>query len=126
MAQVRANLESWYNSAMDSVSAWYKRRSQFFTLGLGLALAIFANADTFAVCTALSQNKALRESLVQGAQEYEALSRQQAQAGQAPAPVVPTERWLKAKVDELAPLGLPIGWRPGDAMSPAYWAGRLP
>ena len=39
------SVEDWYNSAMDRVSGWYKRRTQAITFMLGIILAIGANAD---------------------------------------------------------------------------------
>ena len=58
MGQVRTNVEGWFNAAMDRVSGWYKRRTQYLVLGIGLFLAAIANADTFAIGDALARQKA--------------------------------------------------------------------
>jgi hypothetical protein len=105
MAQVRANVEGWFNSAMDRVSGWYKRRTQYIILGIGLLLAMLANADTFAIGDALARQKALREALVSGASEYSKLAN-------GPAPKA--EDWLASRVEGIKPLGLPIGWKRSD------------
>ncbi len=111
MRQVRTNIEGWFNSAMDRVSGWYKRRTQYVLLALGMSLAILANADTFGIGDALARQKALREALVSGAQDYSKLA------------VVPgqtADQWLQSKVAEVSPLGLPIGWKWSD-LDVGFW-----
>lgn len=60
----KANLETWFNSAMDRVSGWYKRRTQFILFALGLAAAVLLNIDTLTVAQHLVQDKALRDAVV--------------------------------------------------------------
>ena len=105
MAQVRTNVEGWFNSAMDRVSGWYKRRTQYIILGIGLLLAVLSNADTFAIGDALARQKALREALVSGAGEYSKIASDASTS---------SEKWIAARVDEVRPLGLPIGWKRSD------------
>ena len=69
-AKARENIENWFNSGMDRVSGWYKRRSQSIILISGLVLAALMNADTIAIVRALSTDRSLRDSLVVAAQEY--------------------------------------------------------
>src|SRR5439155_9929237 len=40
VAKARENIEDWYNSSMDRVSGWYKRRSQYIVLVIGFLVAI--------------------------------------------------------------------------------------
>jgi hypothetical protein len=68
--KVRENIENWYNSSMDRVSGWYKRRTQLISLLIGLLIAIAINADTIAVFKSLSNDDALRNTVVAAAQEY--------------------------------------------------------
>jgi hypothetical protein len=70
MATVRANIEEWFNSSMDRVSGWYKRRSQLIVLVLGFVVAIAVNADSVIIAKRLSSDRALRESLVSAADAY--------------------------------------------------------
>ena len=44
--KARENIETWFNSSMDRVSGWYKRRSQLIILILGFVVAIFVNVDS--------------------------------------------------------------------------------
>jgi hypothetical protein len=68
--KVRENIEAWFDSSMDRVSGWYKRRSQLIVLVVGLVLTILLNVDTLVIVRTLSTDKAMRESLVAAAQEY--------------------------------------------------------
>lgn len=69
-AKFRENVENWFDSSMDRVSGWYKRRSQLIVLIIGAVLAGLLNVDTIAVVRSLSTDKTMRESLVVAAQEY--------------------------------------------------------
>jgi hypothetical protein len=70
VSKARENIEHWFNSSMDRVSGWYKRRSHRIIFFLGLAVAITVNADTITIGNTLSYDQAMRESLVTAAQEY--------------------------------------------------------
>jgi hypothetical protein len=65
VAQLQLHIEEWYNTSMDRVSGWYKRRSQWIILVLGLAAAIAVNADCIAIAKRLSTNSNLRHSVEQ-------------------------------------------------------------
>lgn len=63
-ASTRANIEEWYNNAMERVSSTYKRRTQAIILAVGFVVAAAVNADSIEIVTMLSTSKAVRESLV--------------------------------------------------------------
>ena len=69
-AKLRENVENWFDSSMDRVSGFYKRRSQLIVLLIGLACAILLNVDSIALIRTLSTDRAMRDSLVAAAQEY--------------------------------------------------------
>ena len=60
-------LETWFNEAMDRVSGWYKRISQYTLFGLGLLLAVAANVDTVHIIGALSTDPKLQSDMVTAA-----------------------------------------------------------
>src|SRR5215831_11562019 len=62
VSKARENIEGWYDSAMDRVSGWYKRRVQWIILGLGLGIAIVVNADTITISNSLSRDVSMRNS----------------------------------------------------------------
>jgi hypothetical protein len=102
----RENIETWYNSTMERVGGWYKRRVQrtIFLLGIGVAIAV--NADTITISTSLSYDQALRNSLVSAAQEYAKNQPQNLSDN-------PKER-VKENLEEIRKFGLPVGWNKAD------------
>ena len=70
VVRVRMNIEDWFNSSMDRVSGWYKRRSHAIVLVLGLLVAILVNADTVLIVRKLASDRPLRESMVAAADAY--------------------------------------------------------
>ncbi len=103
ISKARENIEAWYNNSMERVSGWYKRRSQLFILVLGFLVVVAINADTIAITTSLSRDKAARDSLVAAAQDY---VKKQPDTGEAAARV-------KDYSDKIRNLGLPFGWKDG-------------
>jgi hypothetical protein len=70
VAQARTNIEQWFDSAMDRVSGRYKRHAQKVTLIVAAIVVAILNADTIMFTQALTEDTALRQSLVSAAQEY--------------------------------------------------------
>lgn len=83
VARARMNIEEWYNSSMDRVSGWYKRRSHIIVLVLGFLVAVAVNADSVLIVRRLASDRALRESLVASASVY---AQEAAKPGATPAP----------------------------------------
>ncbi len=118
VAAARENIENWFDSAMDRVSGWYKRRVQWIVLGLGLALAIVSNADTITIANALSRDVSMRNSLVAAAQEYAKPSTSPAQPSSDRAEPIAACRQnenapecrVAKNLTQIGRLGLPVGW----------------
>jgi hypothetical protein len=104
MVQARANIEQWFNSSMDRVSGWYKRRKQKIIVVIGLVIAAVMNVSTLTVAKTLWTNQTLRDSLSKVAQDYVQQVDTATTAGATP------ELRLKQNVHELQNVGLPIGW----------------
>jgi hypothetical protein len=88
VAKARENIEQWFNSTMERVSGWYKRRTQLIILVLGFGLAAVFNIDTIVVAGRLATDKSLRESLVAASEEYAKASAASAAASPSPVPAV--------------------------------------
>jgi hypothetical protein len=101
IVKARENIEDWYNSSMDRVSGWYKRRAHAIILILGLGVAIALNADTLYIIRSLANDSTLRSSLVAAAQEY---------AKEPPTEEEDAESKFTNNVKSIEELGLPIGW----------------
>jgi hypothetical protein len=125
--RVRANLEAWFDSAMNSVSGWYRRRTQLYLFVIGLVLAVALNVNTLTMADHLWRNDRARAAV--------------ADMGAAVASDSVTERLAHdttLNADEarrlyaqLQALSLPIGWdrRPpappatvGRGAAFSYWA----
>jgi hypothetical protein len=99
--KARINFEGWFNTSMDRVAGWYKRRTQKILILLGFLLAFAMNADTIAIFKSLLNDPPLRNSLVSAAQEYA--------SGKDPTSGTPEER-VDANAKKIYSLRLPIGW----------------
>lgn len=122
--KARKNVEDWYDSTMDRVSGWYKRRVHYILLATGLVVAAFVNADTINIARALIESDTLRAAVVASAEK--AAAAPAPTASPAPTPADPAEQ-AKAAADRIKSLkaqldtsGLPLGWvrNPSDANDP--------
>lgn len=86
--RVRAELEAWFDSSMDRVSGWYKRRTQIVVLLLALIMSVAANVDTIAIFRTLQVDQDLRKVLVKKAEEKIATDAAAARASAPPASAV--------------------------------------
>jgi hypothetical protein len=109
LARFRNNVESWFNSAMERASGWYKRRAQIVIFVLGFAAAILLNVNSITIAKDLWSNKAKRDVLVSAAQGY--LGKQSPGPG-ANAATEALDPGLKKDLDELERLGLTFGRKP--------------
>ncbi len=110
-----ANVETWYDSAMERATGRYRRSSQFFLIAIGLAVAIGFNINTFEIADFLYRHPTERGVLIARAQ---ALSASQSAVASSQSDVV----------RELRDMHLPIGWahtRPIDCSISGWLAAFL-
>jgi hypothetical protein len=99
--KLQGNIEQWFNDAMDRVSGWYKRWSQWIVLLIACLLVVGFNADTIMLAKRLARDGVLRASVVTAAEKsVQNPSGTPAENAQARQDV------LKAAES----LSLPIGW----------------
>lgn len=98
--RARAAIETWYDSAMDRVSGWYKRSSQWIIFWIGLFVAVGLNVNTVTIADHLYRTDATRAALV-------------ARAETAVADPDFQEQGYAAARTALDSLNLPIGWSQG-------------
>lgn len=101
LQKAQAYVESWYDSAMDRVSGWYKRSTQWLLFAIGLVLAVLLNVNTMTIVKHLYIDKAARQALV---------ARAQAVVND---PNSASKNYSDIKT-ELNSLPLPIGWSEQD------------
>ncbi len=138
IVRARENIEGWFDSAMDRVAGWYKRRTQSILVVLGVIVAVVMNADTISIARRLSVDKSLRNSLVATATAY--ANEDPAKSGGPPPECVPNESsdacqklappcrkamTSECRVDrdlaQLRTLGLPLGWTMGTDDPRSVW-----
>jgi hypothetical protein len=98
--QLRAEIEHWFDSAMDRVSGWYKRRTQLVICALSLVVTIGLNVNTVSIADRLMSDDGIRAALVQSATTD----------------TVKKGESVSQVAGQIQSLGLPIGWnkKPGD------------
>jgi hypothetical protein len=96
--RMRTAIEAWYNSSMDRVSGWFKRRTHWVVLALGLIIAAGINADTILITNSIATDKSLRESLVAAA-SVEAKQSEGADS-----------KKFQDDIQRIREAGLPLGW----------------
>jgi hypothetical protein len=97
LGRAQANVEAWFDSSMDRVSGWYKRRTQTIIFVIAAILTVVVNADTLTVAESLVQDDALRKAVVA---EAEAISRDRERSAAD----------VQARYHDLTSMGFPIGW----------------
>jgi hypothetical protein len=89
-ASLQSAIESWFSSAMDSVSRAYRRHTHAWLAVIGLGVTVAMNADSIRMTSALLDNSTLRTAVAQSAS-------------------VPVPGGSQA-AGALRSLGMPIGW----------------
>jgi hypothetical protein len=67
LGALRADLQAWFDDAMDRASGWYKRRIRTISLGVALVVAVIFNADTIQIATRLWGDPGLRVAVADAA-----------------------------------------------------------
>jgi hypothetical protein len=99
MGQAIQNIEDWYNSAMDRVSGWYKRRTQIIIAIFGFAIAAGMNIDAIGITRYLNTSQTARAVVIAQAE-----ARRQG-IPPSPSDLVDPLAWLEQQG------GVPLGWR---------------
>lgn len=105
VAAFRKSVEGWFDDAMDRVSGWYKRWSQWWTLGIAIVVAVGLNASTVRIVEHLAKEPAVRTAVVGQAEAA-------GEAEQPEAADTPKEAGekIEAAYSELGDLKLPLMW----------------
>jgi len=132
--KVKENIEVWFNSSMERVSGWYKRRTQWILLLLAAIITVWTNADSLAIANTLWRDPSVRAALVTQAQQYAAQQSRENETGQAASkpsnPTDPPDRLpydpaeaefqaasekFKTSLGSLQTLAIPLGWSDGSS-----------
>ena len=100
ITEIRADLEGWFDNAMERVSGLYKRWARWFVLGTTVVIVLIANVDAVRVAENLWETPALRAAVVEAAGDV----------GD-PAAATPSNiEDVAADIGDLQELGIPVGW----------------
>lgn len=105
---VALRVESWFNDSMVRAAGWYKRTAQRWSIGVGMAVAIFANADSFHVANQLWNDSNLRARVTAAAEAYH--QEQDGAPDGAAAGDGSIRQRFAAQMGQLEASALPIGW----------------
>jgi len=103
IAQVRKNVEGWFDDTMDRLSGWYKRGRQKYAFGIALTFALLLNVDSVSVATQLWREPALREAIVVQAEKIDLPEEKTNEAQDLQQVISDLKNSLKG-------LNIPIGW----------------
>ncbi|MCA9891710.1 MAG: hypothetical protein KC615_01930 [Anaerolineae bacterium] len=121
-----AQIESWFNEQMDRTTTAYKRTMIYWSLGIGILIALVLNVDTLNIARTLWEDPTVRASVTTLAETTDLISlnaRAQAEmdAANADGSSQTTEEVLSAiaqrsdaaldTINTLLGLRLPLGWR---------------
>ncbi len=105
--KVRKGVEAWFDGTMERVGGWYKRRTQWILLALGLAISIVLNVNTLTIAQHLWIDPPLRNAVVAQASAQQPVSESDQNDAEAR---------LTANTKALESLGLPVGWSCNDSV----------
>jgi len=105
--KLRDSIENWFNSTMDRISGWYKRRSQLIIFLLGFGAAAIININSITIANDLWIHKAERDAMVSAAQGYLASNQEKSDSS---SDKTKPNASLVANVEGIKTYGLPIGW----------------
>jgi len=100
--KVYENVEDWFNDAMESVSSWYKQKTQLIVILLALIISVAFNADTLMITNNFYEDAALRASVAAIAEE--AIRQPISLESE------PSLEKIKQYQEELLEVQLPLGW----------------
>jgi hypothetical protein len=114
IAEVRRNIENWFDDAMARVSGWYKRKAQMITLAVAFVVTIGLNVDTFVIANSLYRDSSLRAAVVAAAEE--------ALEEPLPSDEEPALTKIERVQEELEELQLPMGWPDPGFKVDSFWS----
>ncbi|MCK4785687.1 MAG: hypothetical protein KAV87_18170 [Desulfobacteraceae bacterium] len=118
LEQARENVEKWFDDAMERVTGWYKKMSQWILLCLSFILVVTVNVDTIDLAIRLWQNPALRQQITLAADKY--VTETESKVGEAkPKDIKEALEKFNAQLKEVKKLNIPIGW--STAKLPQGW-----
>jgi len=99
LGATRKNVETWFDSSMERLTGYYKRRVQIFAFSAGVLVALLFNVDSLAIARTLWLDQTLRSAIVAEAGQTVQAGQQAAQ-GKTAGQIIQT----------VSALNIPAGW----------------
>ncbi|HET7445169.1 MAG TPA: hypothetical protein VFJ57_10970 [Solirubrobacterales bacterium] len=109
LAKFRNSVEKWFDDGMDRVSGWYKRRTQFVTCLLAVAIAVGLNVDAIRVGERIANDPTVRATIVKQAEQASAAEVEEG-GGTSEGSIAKTGEKAEGAIDQLEALQIPILW----------------
>ena len=100
LEMVRSNIEEWFNSNMDRLTGWYKRRTLVTTFFIAVLLAVVVNIDSINLATRLWREPDLRNAVVN---KLDSILTQTDSTAPAPDQMLAIQQ-------QFSGINLPVGW----------------
>jgi hypothetical protein len=97
IALLNQKIDEWYTTTMERSRGWYKKRVQIIGIIVGFLVALVLNADTINIVQSLWTDTAMRQAMLQVAQEYNGPN--------------DTDNYQKI-LNDLSVVKFPLGWSP--------------
>jgi len=108
VADQRKRLEDWFNSSMERVSGWYKRKTHLWIWIFGAILCLLLNADSISLSKRFWNDQTLREAIATEATEYVKSTPKSQAVGDDGAELNQSIRRMNLLRERLP--GVPLGW----------------
>ena len=105
--KAQANIEAWFDSAMERVSGQYKRSTHWIIFWIALFVAITLNVNTITIADYLYRNDAVRAAMVARAEQA---AKDPAVSGSQDPAVTSGKTPYEMAKEDLYSIKLPIGW----------------
>ena len=108
LPEQRRRLEIWFNSSMERVSGWYKRKSHAWIWVFGIILSLLLNADAISLSKRFWNDQTLRDAISAEATEYVKSTPKSEVVGDAQAELDQSIHRMNLLRENLT--GVPLGW----------------
>jgi len=108
LAALENAVRIWYETVMERISGWYKRRSQLVLFGIGLLYAGAMNIDALVLSQRLWQDNSVAAELAIHSADAIASGRIRQDPNASPAVLLGQAVAAQQQLDKVA--GLPVGW----------------
>jgi hypothetical protein len=114
-------LERWFDSSMERVSGWYKRKSQIFVALIAVAVAVGLNANTILIAKRLDSDPATRTAVVATAEKALEKELAEKKGSDAVAEIEEADEHLTEATKNVAALNVPLFWAAENKPSHSPW-----